>query len=341
MKAVLFPAPESIRVERVPDPSCAPDEVVVQVARCGICGTDVHIYRNEYMSTFPVIPGHEFGGVIVEVGRDVTDFRVGERVAVDPNLYCGRCDMCRNEMANHCLNWQGVGITRPGGFAEYTAVPARACYRLPDSLSDAQAAFIEPLACVVHAMKRIRMLPADPVLILGAGPMGLLLIQALRRMGGSYVVAVEKQPARLQLARAMGASLAVPAGPDQDAALREVAPRGFGVVIDATGVPAVIEGAFRYLRPRGTYLQFGVAPNRARVSLNPYDIFRHDWTIVGSFALCYTFIPAIDWLASGAIDVAPLVSHTAPMERFAEVFQQFAAGQTLKVHIEIGQQRSS
>ncbi|PJF46436.1 MAG: alcohol dehydrogenase, partial [Candidatus Thermofonsia Clade 3 bacterium] len=188
MKAVLFPAPESISVERVPDPSCAPDEVVVQVARCGICGTDIHIYRNEYMSAFPVIPGHEFGGVIVEVGRDVTDFRVGERVAVDPNLYCGRCDMCRNEMANHCLNWQGVGITRPGGFAEYTAVPARACYRLPDSLSDAQAAFIEPLACVVHAMKRIRVLPADPVLILGAGPMGLLLIQALRRMGGSYVV---------------------------------------------------------------------------------------------------------------------------------------------------------
>jgi 2-desacetyl-2-hydroxyethyl bacteriochlorophyllide A dehydrogenase len=333
MKAVLFPAPESISIERVPDPPCAPDEVVVQVSRCGICGTDVHIYRNEYMSNFPVIPGHEFGGVIVEVGKAVTDFKVGDRVAVDPNLYCGHCDMCRNEMANHCLNWQGVGITRPGGFAEFVAAPARACYHLPASLSDAQVAFIEPLACVVHAMKRIRILPADPVLILGAGPMGLLLVQALRRMGASYVAVVEKQPARLELAKAMGASFAVPVGADQDSTLKEIAPRGFGVVIDATGVPAVIEGAFRYLRPRGAFLQFGVAPNHARVSVSPYDIFRNDWTIIGTFALCYTFLPAIDWLASGAIDVTPLVSHVAPMQEFASVFQQFAAGQTLKVHI--------
>lgn len=336
MKAVLFPAPESIRIERVPDPTCAPDEVVVQVSRCGICGTDVHIYRNEYMSNFPVIPGHEFGGVIVEVGKAVTDFQVGDRVAVDPNLYCGHCDMCRNEMANHCLNWQGIGITRPGGFAEFVAAPARACYHLPASLSDAQVAFIEPLACVVHAMKRIRILPADPVLILGAGPMGLLLVQALRRMGASHVAVVEKQAPRLELAQRMGASLAVAPGADQDEQLKALAPRGFGVVIDATGVPAVIEGAFRHLRPRGTYLQFGVAPNHARVSVSPYDIFRNDWTIIGTFALCYTFLPAIDWLASGAIDITPLVSHTAPMSSFADLFGQFAAGKTLKVHIQIG-----
>jgi threonine dehydrogenase-like Zn-dependent dehydrogenase len=184
-------------------------------------------------------------------------------------------------------------------------------------------------------MKRIRVLPADPVLILGAGPMGLLLVQALRRMGASYVAVVEKQPARLDLAKAMGASFAVPVGPDQDATLKEIAPRGFGVVIDATGVPAVIEGAFRYLRPRGTYLQFGVAPNHARISISPYDIFHNDWTIIGTFALCYTFLPAIDWLASGAIDIGPLVSHVAPMQDFANVFHQFAAGQTLKVHVEM------
>ena len=226
--------------------------------------------------------------------------------------------------------------TRGGGFAEYVAAPARACYHLPDSLSDAQAAFIEPLACVVHAMKRIRVAPADPVLILGAGPMGLLLVQALRRVGASYVVVVEKQPARLELARQLGASLAVAAGPDQDAHLKQLAPHGYGVVIDATGIPAVIEGAFRYLRPRGQYLQFGVAPNHARISVSPYDIFRNDWTIIGSFALCYTFLPAIDWLASGAIDVGPLVSHTVPLTAFEDVFHKFAVGQTLKVHVHMG-----
>ena len=125
-------------------------------------------------------------------------------------------------------------------------------------------------------------------------------------------------------------------GPDQADQLRAVAPHGFGVVIDATGVPAVIESAFQYLRPRGQYLQFGVTPKTATVTLSPYDIFHNDWTMIGSFALCYTFLPAIDWLASGAIDVTPLVSHVAPMHSFADVFASFAAGSTLKVHVQTG-----
>lgn len=332
MQAIIFPAPETIAVERVPDPTPAPDEVVVQVAACGICGTDVHIYRNEYMSNFPLIPGHEFSGTIVALGHAVTDFAIGERVAVDPNLYCGRCDFCRNEEANHCRNWQGVGITRSGGFAEYVAAPARACYRLPDGLTDAQAALIEPLACVVHALKRIRIGPGAQVLIFGAGPMGLLLLQAFRHSGAAQVVMVEKQPDRLALAAQLG-GIPVAVGPDQVDALRTLAPTGFGIVVDATGAPPVIEQAFQYLKPRGQFLQFGVTPRDATIRLRPYDLFRNDWTIIGSFALCYTFQPAIAWLANGVIDVSKLVSHTVPLTNFAAAFQQFAAGQTLKVHV--------
>ncbi|MEJ2210182.1 MAG: zinc-dependent alcohol dehydrogenase family protein [Anaerolineae bacterium] len=333
MQAVVFPAVETVRVEQVPDPAAQRDEVVVQVAASGLCGTDLHIYRNEYMSDFPVIPGHEFGGVIAEVGRDVSDFRPGDRVAVDPNLYCGHCHFCRNEQANHCLNWDGIGITRPGALAEYVAAPARACYRLPDNLTDAQAAFVEPVACVVHALKRVRVWPGDEVLIFGAGPMGLLLVQALRHMGASRVVVVEKQPARLALAEQLGAGATVPPGPDMAAALRELAPYGFGLVVDATGVPAVIEQAFQYLKPRGQYLQFGVAPREARISLSPYDLFQHDWTVVGSFALCYTFQPAIAWLSSGVVQVEPLISHTLPLAEFPAALEAFAAGRTLKVQL--------
>ena len=332
MQAILFPAAETIAVERVPDPTPAADEVVVQVAACGICGTDVHIYRNEYMSTFPLIPGHEFSGKVVAVGKAVTDVKLGERVAVDPNLYCGHCDFCRNEQANHCRNWQGVGITRAGGFAEYVAAPARACYRLPDHLTTAQAAFIEPLACVIHALKRIRVWPGAQALIFGAGPMGLLLLQALRHSGAAQVVMVEKQPARLALATQLG-GLAVPVDGQQAEALRAQAPDGFDLVVDATGVPAVIEQAFTYVRPRGQYLQFGVTPMDATIRLRPYDLFRNDWTVIGSFALCYTFLPAIAWLANGVVDVLPLVSHTVPMTEFAPAFHAFAGGQTLKVHI--------
>jgi 2-desacetyl-2-hydroxyethyl bacteriochlorophyllide A dehydrogenase len=333
MQAVVFTAPETAVIEQVPDPACKPDEVVVQVGATGICGTDLHIYRNEYMSDFPVIPGHEFGGVIVEVGRDVTDFRVGERVSVDPNLYCGHCYFCRNEQSNHCLNWEGVGITRPGSFAQYVAAPARAAYRLPESLTDAQAAFIEPVSCVVHGMKRLRVWPADEVLIFGAGPMGLLLVQVMRHNGASQIVVVEKQPDRLALARKLGATATIAAGPDQAKALKELAPYGFAIVIDATGVPAVIEQAFNYLKPRGQYLQFGVAPNNATVKVSPYDIFHKDWTIIGSFALCYTFQAAIAWMANGVVDVNPLISHTLPLSGFLPAFQSFAAGQTLKVQL--------
>lgn len=332
MQAILFPAAETIAVEQVPDPTPAADEVVVQVAACGICGTDVHIYRNEYMSTFPLIPGHEFSGKVVAVGKAVTDVKLGDRVAVDPNLYCGHCEFCRNEQANHCRNWQGIGITRAGGFAEYVAAPARACYHLPDHLTNAQAAFIEPLACVIHALKRIRVWPGAQVLIFGAGPMGLLLLQALRHSGAAQVVIAEKQPARLALATQLGA-LAMPVDGQQAEALRAIAPYGFDLVVDATGVPAVIEQAFSYVRPRGQYLQFGVTPMDATIRLRPYDLFRNDWTVIGSFALCYTFLPAIAWLANGVVDVAQLVSHTVPMAEFAPAFHAFAGGQTLKVQV--------
>jgi 2-desacetyl-2-hydroxyethyl bacteriochlorophyllide A dehydrogenase len=333
MQAVVFPVAETVRVEQVPDPAPKRDEVIVRVAASGLCGTDVHIYHNEYMSDFPVVPGHEFAGVVTEVGEEVTDFRPGDRVTADPNLYCGHCYFCRNEQANHCLNWQGVGITRQGSFAEYLPVPARACYHVPDSLTDAQAAFIEPVSCVIHALKRLRVWPGDEVLIFGAGPMGLLLVQALRHSGASQVVAVEKQPDRLALAGQLGATATVEAGPDQADALRELAPYGFAIVVDATGVPAVIQQAFKYLKPRGQFLQFGVAPKGATISLSPYDVFQHDWIIIGSFALCYTFQPAIAWLAGGVVDVEPLISHTLPLADFPTALQEFAAGRTMKVHL--------
>lgn len=336
MQAVVFPAPETVVVEQVADPACGPDEVIVQVAMTGICGTDLHIYRNEYMSRFPLIPGHEFAGTIVEVGQAVTDFRVGERVAVDPNLYCGHCYFCRNQQANHCLNWQGVGITQPGGFAEYAAAPAKACYRVPANLTDTQAAFIEPLSCVVHALSRLRVHAGDEVLIFGAGPMGLVLTQALRHSGASQIVVVEKQPDRLALAGQLGATATVEAGANLTEALQALAPYGFAIVVDATGVPAVIQQAFNYLKPRGQFLQFGVAPMDASINLRPYDIFRHDWTIIGSFALCYTFQPAIAWLVNGVIDVSPLISHIVPLAKFPEALQQFARGETLKVHLQPG-----
>ena len=336
MKAVIFPQPESISMETVDDPECGRDEVVIRVASSGICGTDIHIFRNEYESDFPLIPGHEFGGEIVEAGKDVTDLAVGDRVAVDPNIFCTRCDYCRDHQANHCANWQGIGVTRNGGFAEYVNVPARAAYRVSADFSDAQLAFVEPLACVIWALRRILVQPADRILIFGCGPMGLLLLQALQRRGAADITMVDKQLARVRLAQRLGAAHTVLAASAQAEQLQAIAPQGYDIVVDATGMPSVIESAFAHLKARGQFLQFGVTPMDAKISISPYDIFRKDWKIIGSFALCYTTLPAIRWLETNSIDVEPLVSHRLPLCEFDSGFRSFLAGDTLKVHLTIG-----
>lgn len=335
MKAIVFPEARLFEIQSVSDPTYSADDVVIQVNSCGICGTDLHIYRAEYGTDFPLIPGHEFHGRVVEIGKNVQGLQIGDRVAVDPNLYCGKCSRCRNEQSNQCLNLSVIGVTRSGAFAEYVTAPERACYPIPNNMSDIQAAFVEPLACVVYALRRMRVYPADRVLIIGAGPMGLLLVQALRHSGASLIAVLEKQAHRLEIATNMGANTIILAGNEEDEHLQDVAPEGFDIVIDATGVPSVIQNAFNYLKPRGQFLQFGVVPMSAKIEIEPYRLFRYDWSIIGSFALCYTFQPSIDWLANGVIDVNPLVSHTVPMEQFGEVFPLFDKGETLKVHIDI------
>jgi threonine dehydrogenase-like Zn-dependent dehydrogenase len=293
----------------------------------------VHIFRGEYHSQFPLIAGHEFVGQVVEVGREVTALRRGDRVAVDPNLYCGECYFCRQEQSNHCLNWQGVGVTRPGGFAEYVAVPSRACYLVPEKLTDTQATFIEPLSCVIYALKRLHTWPGAEVLIYGAGPMGLLLVQAMRHTGASQIIVVEKEEERRNLALQMGATNAISVDSDFRNMLFDLSPYGYGIVIDATGVPEVIQQALKFLKPRGQYLQFGVAPIEVTVEWQPYEIYRKDLTIIGSFALCYTFQPAIAWLINHVVEIEPLVSQILPLAEFERGFQEFIHGRTLKVHI--------
>lgn len=331
MNAVVFPAAGRIEVGSVPDPECGRDEVVVRVARAGLCGTDIHIHRNEYLSPFPLIPGHEFAGEVVEIGQDVRHLQVGDRVAVDPNIDCLACEFCRRQQNNHCSNWAGIGITRPGAFAQFVAAPARLAYKLPATIDDAQAAFIEPVSCVVHAMNRLPFSAGDTVLLFGAGPIGLVLMQMLKLRGASTLVVVDRQAHRLALASQLGATHALLADESLDEALKTIAPAGFAIVADATGAAAVIQRAFDYLRPCGAYLQFGVSPKDKTITLSPFRIFKHDWTIIGTFALRYTFEPAIALLGSRAIDIAPLISDVLPLQQFEQGFAAFEKGQSLKV----------
>lgn len=334
MKAVVLERPREAVIKDLPTPTPGPEEVVVAVKACGICGTDVHIYEGEFPpSPYPLVPGHEMAGVVAAVGRDVRTIREGDRVAVDPSLFCGECFFCRTNRGNLCERWGAIGDTTNGGFAEYVRVPAKNAYRLPPRLSFSEGAFVEPLSCVVYALRRMPIVPGDEVLIFGAGPMGLLLLQAVKHAGAARVVTVDLKPHRLEVARGLGADATVAPGPALGEALAQTDPRGFDVVIDATGNPRVVQEAFEYIRRGGRLLIFGVSPAGAPAQFEPFHVYNKDLTIYGSMAVNNTFIPAIKLLDSGAIQVRPILSHTLPLAQYTQALEIFRSGESLKIHL--------
>jgi 2-desacetyl-2-hydroxyethyl bacteriochlorophyllide A dehydrogenase len=313
VRAIVVEGVGRIAVKEVDYPRPGPGQVTVKVLACGVCGTDGHIFHGDFLSNYPIIPGHEFAGTIAELGDGVTDWKVGERVSVDPGVFCHDCYFCKTDRGNHCLNWNGIGVTLPGGFAEYSAVPQANLYRLDPDLSFDRAAFIEPISCVVFGLRRLRPMVGDHALVFGAGPIGLLHTQLLARGGTASVTVVDLDQSRLALARQLGAAHTVQAGPSQAEALRELAPLGFDIVLDATGVPKVTEHTLDYVKPTGKVMFFGVNPKDAKIQVSPFDVYQKDLEIYGSFALRYTFYYARDLLAAGNVNVEPLISHVVPL----------------------------
>jgi len=338
MKAARIEAPECVRVVDMATPVPGPDEVLVAVAVAGICGTDLHIYHGEYEGVYPIVPGHEFSGTVAAVGERVERYRPGDRVTADPNIPCNRCPACQQNAPNQCENLAAVGVTRPGAFAQYVAVPEGSVFPL-GSLSFAEGALVEPLACVVWGLKRVQVQPGDAALIFGAGPMGCLMLQAVRHAGAASVVVTDVVPWRLERAAALGATETVLGGETQARQLRALAPRGYDVVADATGRPEVVEQTFAYARPRGKVWIFGVCPPDARAAFVPYDVFRKDLSIIGCFAVCRTFQESIALIQSGSVQVQPLISHRLPLDRFAEgLALAEGAPDRMKVQLEIASQ---
>lgn len=320
MRAVVFDAPKRVVLKQVPRPIPAPDEVIVRVMASGLCGTDRHLYHGDFPAPYPLIPGHEFSGVIAHVGGAVTAWRVGDRVIVDPNIACGECYFCRHAQSNHCLNHAAIGVTRDGAFAEFVAAPARNVYAIGANLSFEEAAMVEPLSCVVYGLRRLQLQVGDAVLIFGAGPIGLLLLQCCARGGASSVTVVEVDDARLALARAFGATQGVNAR-EQDTRLKEIAPYGFDAVIDATGNPRVVEACIARVKSGGKVLLFGVCPEDARISLSPFEIYRRDLSIIGTFALRYSFDPALELIRNGVVQVKPLLRPVVSLDEIPALFE--------------------
>ncbi len=321
MKAAVIDKPGKISVKNMPYPKPEKGEVTIQVKNCGICATDFHIYHGTFIGTYPIIPGHEISGIVAELGPDTSELEVGTRVTVDPGIYCGNCYFCKTNRGNHCQNWQGLGTTRNGGFAEYIAVPYKNIYKIPDNMSFAEAAFIEPVSCINYGLRRLKIANGDNVLIFGAGSIGLQMAQLVQCGNAASVTITDIKSSLLKLAKSLGISRTVLADEKQSRILKDIAPLGFDIVIDATGIAKVAEKTIEYVKNTGKIMFFGVCPPEDKIKIKPFEIYRRDLEIYGSFALCYTFYPALDLLKNKILRVKPLISDYVCLDDLPMVFQ--------------------
>ncbi|MGO4750299.1 zinc-dependent alcohol dehydrogenase family protein [Streptomyces sp. 2MCAF27] len=328
MRAAVIEAPGKVSVATVPDPTPGPRDVVVDVAACGLCGTDLHILQGEFAPTLPIVPGHEFAGEVVGIGSEVTEVAVGDRVAVDPSLYCHECRYCRIGRGNLCDRWNAIGVSVPGGAAEFAVAPVANCVRLPEHVDVADAALIEPLSCAVRGYDVLNSRLANEVLIYGSGTMGLMMLELAKRTGAASVDVLDINPDRLATANQLGCSRSAASADELDQ------PRGWDVVIDATGNAAAIQDGLGRVAKAGTFLQFGVSDYATKAVIEPYKIYNQEITITGSMAVLHSYERAAQLFATGVLDPKVFISDRLPLEQYPQALDQFRAGQGRKIVVE-------
>ena len=328
MRALVVSGPGSAQVETVDDPTPGRHDVIVAVDSCGVCGTDLHIVDGDYpAASLPVIPGHEIAGTVVAVGAEVRPDLDGQFVVVDPVVACGYCSDCRDGRTNLCRNWQGYGVTRPGGFAEYIRIRAVDAEAVPPSVPRAWASLVEPLSCVLHALDRLGSVrPGDSVLVIGAGPTGLMITQFLTA-AGALVDVVERVPDRRERATSFGARRSAAGAHELDQE------DGWSVVIEATGSVGGFESGLAAVRRAGRFHVFGVASPDARASVSPYDIFARELTITGSQSLQHTLQRAARVLAGGVLDGDAFITERVALSRAEHALASVRRGAGIKTQI--------
>jgi threonine dehydrogenase-like Zn-dependent dehydrogenase len=314
--------------EDVPTPEPSPGEVLVAVGACGICGSDVHgMDGSTGRRRPPIIMGHEAAGTIEKLGGGVTAWKVGDRVTFDSTVYCGRCDFCRSGRVNLCENRRVLGVSceeyrRDGAFAEFVAVPQHILYRLPDGLSFEHAALVEPFAIALHAIRRAPPTLNDNVVVIGAGMIGLALVQALRHAGCGRLVVVDVAKERLSAAAKLGATHTVNSAAENAAETiaRLTHGRGADLAIEAVGLAATVHLALRCVRKGANVTLVGnVAPN---VEFPLQVAVTRELTIHGSCASAGEYPACLDMMARGELQAAPLLSAAAPLAAGAEWFDR-------------------
>jgi 2-desacetyl-2-hydroxyethyl bacteriochlorophyllide A dehydrogenase len=324
LKAYLIDGVGKSRVGVIAVPEPDAGELLIRVMVTGLCGTDAHIFKGEYFGEYPIVPGHEFSGIVEKTGPGVKHFHKGDRVSADPNIFCDNCPECKANNHNFCTDFNAAGVTLNGAMAAYMLIPEKCAFPIGD-ISFTHAALIEPLACVVHGQNLLAPKLANRTLIIGAGPIGLMHLQVSKMNGAAFVAVSDVKTGRLDVAKSLGADEVIPAPEVSDYVRRH---GGFDIVIDSTGVPSVVQSALAYVKSAGTLLVFGVCPNDSAITVNPYEIFKRELTIMGSFALRKTFGQAIRLVEGGRIALDPLIGRRAALDEMPGLMADFAAGRT-------------
>ena len=324
MRAAVFYGIRDLRLEDVPKPKISDNEVLIRVNASGICGTDIHIYRGEWKTNTPIILGHEFSGVIADVGCKVKGLNIGDPVVAEPNIPCGSCYYCRMSERNYfCENLEATGVTVNGAFAEYVKIVASNVYRLPKGYNLDEAALIEPLACCVRGIDQAKIKAGDTVAIIGAGPVGLILLQLALKSGASMVIQTDMEDSRLSLAKDLGADHTINVTKaDPVESIKELT-GGYGVdvAIEAVGKPEAITQAMRATRRGGRLVIFGVSPEDAVWKVRPFELYDKELTIKTSYRSPYTFQRAVKIAASGRVRLKPLISHIFKLDDIHRAFE--------------------
>lgn len=329
MKALVLEDYKKLVVGDVPEPEIRADEVLIKVHSCGICGSDVHGFDGSSGRRIPpLIMGHEASGEIAAVGAGVSRFAPGLRVTFDSMISCGRCLFCRRGRPNLCEDRMVLGVScgdyrRHGAFAEYVAVPESVVFSVPDVLPYDEAAMVEPVSVAVHAVNRSGVTLGDTAVVVGAGMIGLLTIQALRTAGCGRIIAVDLAADRLALAAALGADETIESGADTDvpALIREkTGGLGADIVMEAVGADATVTVALESVRKGGTVTLIGnIAPT---VNFGLQSVVTREISVLGSCASSNDYPACLELMARGSIRVAPILSVSAPLERGPEMFDR-------------------
>lgn len=338
MKASRFLGNKTFAVTDLPTPHAGPGELVLRNQVCGVCGTDVHIYHGEPGSADvnpPVVLGHEYSGEVVEVGEGVTGFAVGDHVTVDPNIYCGHCAYCQNGKKQLCPSMEAIGVTRDGGFAQYSRIPASQAFKLEPTVPWEAAAMAEPLACCLHGIDLAGIQVGDKVCVVGGGAIGLLMVQLAKLSGASQIVLSEPNEKRRQVGLQLGANAALdPTRPDAQEAFAQVLGGGANVVIECVGNVPAVKSAFQFAGKGATVLLFSVPKVDATFDLPLFDVYKKELTIKGSFVNPDTHARAVALINSGKVDFDPIITHRFTLDQLPEAIAMQMSDASIKVVVE-------